>query len=92
MASKFESYREQMLLQHEKLAGLQIQEDQLKEHTLLNLKDLNSHNFRVAKLLEKLKTIADKEHKVEMNHYMELEEHLQRKGEAEEPQDQIRDF
>ena len=81
-----------MLLQHEKLAGLQIQEGKLREHTLLNLKGLNNHNFMVAKLLEKLKIIADKEYTDEMSQYEKLKEHLKRKGEAEEPQDQIRGF
>ena len=74
-----------MLLQHERLAGLQIDEDKLQQHNLLNLKGLNSHNLKVAKLLEKLKIFADKEFKVEMRQYEELEESLHRKGEAEEP-------
>ena len=50
-----------MVMQHKKLAGQQIDEGKLQKHTLLNLKGLNSHNLKVANLLEKLKIIADKE-------------------------------
>ena len=89
--NKFSIYHEQMMLQHTKLAGDQIEEGKLQKHTLLNLEDLNSHNLKVAKLLEKLKKIADRESQVEMTQYQELKEHLKRRGEAEEPQDQIRE-
>jgi len=91
MVGKYQNHHEQMVLQLEKLAGHQIQEENLQKHTLLNLEDLNSHNLKVAKLLEKLKKIADRESQVEMTQYQELKEHLKRRGEAEEPQDQIRE-
>ena len=61
VVNKFQSYHEQMVMQHKKLAGHQIDEGKLQKHTLLNLKGLNSHNLKVANLLEKLKIIADKE-------------------------------
>ena len=77
VVNKFQSYHEQMLLQHEKLAGLQIEEGKLHEHTLLNLNDLNDHNLKVAKLLDRLRKFADKEYKVEMSQYKELEENLE---------------
>ena len=72
VVTKFQSYHEQMVLQHEKLAGLQIDEGKLQEHTLLNLKGLNDHNLKVVKLLEKLKKIADNEFETEKSQYEEL--------------------
>ena len=92
VVTKFQSYHEQMELQHRILAGHQIDEGKLQKHTLLNLKGLNSHNLKVATLLEKLKIIVDKEFQVETRQYEEMEEHLNRNDEAEEPQDQIRGF
>ena len=80
-----------MVLQHTKLAGDQIDEGKLQKHTLLNLKGLNSHNLKVVKLLQELKKIADNEFEIEKREFKEMEEHLKRKDEAEEPQDQIRE-
>ena len=91
VVNKFSIYHEQMVLQHTKLAGDQIEEGKLQKHTLLNLKGLNSHNLKVVKLLQELKKIADREFEVEMTQYEEMKEHLKRKVEAEEPQDQIRE-
>ena len=91
VVNKFSIYHEQMVLQHTKLAGDQIDEGKLQKHYLLNLKGLNSHNLKVVKLLQELKKIADREFEVEMTQYEEMKEHLKRKVEAEEPQDQIRE-